>query len=260
MSINSYLDNCASNLILSTNEKNSITTSISTLETRLNLYFGSEIEEKFVFGSYTRVTILPRKIDENSDIDYMVVFDNSYNYKPQTFLDKLRKFAQLKYSTSEIHQSYPTIVLELNHIKFELVPAYKSYGTYYIPNGDNWISTYPNEFNNELTRCNNCNSYKIKPLVRLIKYWNVNCNNHKLTSYMIEKKIASELMYASYWCFNYIDYLKRAFEEVKKITYDTEIKNRIDKAISIINKAIEYENNIMPYSALEEIKKIFPEV
>lgn len=49
MSVNSYLDNCASSLVLSTNEKDSITTSISTLESRLNSYFGSSITEKFKF-------------------------------------------------------------------------------------------------------------------------------------------------------------------------------------------------------------------
>ena len=93
------------------------------------------IEEKFNFGSYTRVTILQRKADEESDVDYMVVFDNSNNYTPQTFLDRLKRFAETKYSTSEIYQSSPTIVLELNNIKFELVPAYKNLATYYIPEG-----------------------------------------------------------------------------------------------------------------------------
>ena len=63
------------------------------LEIRLESYFGANIEEKFKFGSYTRVTILPRKADEESDVDYMVVFDNSNNYTPQTFLDRLKRFA-----------------------------------------------------------------------------------------------------------------------------------------------------------------------
>ena len=87
MSVNSYLENLAGELILSSTEKDSIRISINTLYTRLNSYFESDIEEKFVFGSYSRVTILPRKVDENSDIDCMVVFDNSINYKPQNFLD-----------------------------------------------------------------------------------------------------------------------------------------------------------------------------
>lgn len=54
MLINTYLSETASNLVLSAKEKDSITTSINTLESRLNSYFGSNIEEKFKFGSYTR--------------------------------------------------------------------------------------------------------------------------------------------------------------------------------------------------------------
>lgn len=262
MSVNSYLENLAGELILSSTEKDSIRTSINTLDTRLNSYFGSDIEEKFVFGSYPRVTILPRKVDENSDIDYMVVFDNSYNYKPQTFLDKLRRFAVIKYSTSEIHQSSPTIVLELNHIKFELVPAYRNYlGTYYISDGNGgWIATYPNDFNSRLTRTNNNNNYKIKPLVRLIKEWNVKVNNHELTSYKIEERIAYNMDCAYLYCVNYVDYVKKAFNELKYITDSISVRNRIDLALSRIDKAIEYENDNMPYSALGEIKKVFPEV
>ena len=103
MSINNYLYNLASALVLSDKEKDSINTSINTLETRLVLYFGTNVEEKFKFGSYTRVTILPRKVDEESDIDYMVVFDNSNNYTPQTYLDRLKRFAESKYATSEIY-------------------------------------------------------------------------------------------------------------------------------------------------------------
>lgn len=210
MSVNSYLSSCASNLVLSSTEKDNISTSINTLETRLTSYFGYNIKEKFKFGSYTRGTILPRKVDDNSDVDYMVVFDNSENYKPQTFLNRLKKFAETKYSTSEIYQSSPTIVLELNHIKFELVPAYKSWGTYYIPDGKGgWMATYPNDFNNTLVEANNNNSYKIKPLVRLIKHWNVNVNYHDLTSYEIEKIISENMKYAYFTCTSYTDYAKK---------------------------------------------------
>lgn len=261
MSVNTYLSDSASNLVLSTKEKESITTSINTLEIRLESYFGANIEEKFKFGSYTRVTILPRKADEESDVDYMVVFDNSNNYTQQTFLDRLKRFAETKYSTSEIYQSSPTIVLELNNIKFELVPAYKNWGTYYIPDGKGgWMPTYPNDFNNTLTETNNNNSYKIKPLVRLIKHWNVNVNYRDLTSYRIEECIANNMKYSYITCTSYTDYAKKAFNELKNLTYDASITNRINRAIERIDKALEYENDGMPYSALSEIKKVFPEV
>ena len=260
MSVNSYLENLASNLILSSTEKDNIKISINTLETRLNLYFGNDIEEKFTFGSYPRVTILPRSVDSNSDIDFMIVFDNSNNYKPQTFLDRLRRFAESKYSNSEIYQSSPTIVLELHHIKFELVPAYKSLNTYYIPDGNGgWMSTYPNDFNKQLTEANNNNGYKIKPVVRLIKEWNVKNNYHKLTSYKIEEKIAYNMTYSYVTCKSYTDYLKKAFSLIRNISFDSSINNRIDKAIDKIDEALKLESDGLPYSASQKIKEVFPE-
>ena len=51
MSVLGYLENLASNAILSDDEKSSIETSISTLQTRLNNYFGDELKEHFKFGS-----------------------------------------------------------------------------------------------------------------------------------------------------------------------------------------------------------------
>lgn len=53
---------------------------------------------------------------------------------------------------------------------------------------------------------------------------------------------------------------KRLFNELKNLTYDASITNRINRAIEKIDKALEYENDGMPYSALSEIKKVFPEV
>lgn len=120
--------------------------------------------------------------------------------------------------------------------------------------------TYPNDFNDKLTETNNNNSYKIKPLVRLIKHWNINVNYHDLTSYKIEERIAYNMNYAYYTCTSYTDYAKKAFNELKNLTYDISILNRIDRALERIDKAIEYENDGKPYSASEEIKKVFPEV
>ena len=93
----------------------------------------------------------------------MVVFDTSDGQKkPQTYLDRLKKFAETKYSTSEIFQSSPTIVLSLNHIKFELVPAIYNYG-YQIPSPASswvdWVSTDPITANKALQDKNAAENY-----------------------------------------------------------------------------------------------------
>ncbi|MFW2502762.1 SMODS domain-containing nucleotidyltransferase [Clostridium diolis] len=257
MSVNSYLQDLGSSLVLSSNEKSSITTSIDTIKSRLTTYFGEDVIDKIIFGSYTRETILPRKADENSDIDLMVVFKNPYSYKPQSFLNKLKNFAEAKYSTSEIHQSSPTIVLELNHIKFELVPTYTSYDQYYIPkNSSEWMYTNPNDFNNKLVECNKNNSYKIKPVVRLLKYWNIQKNSRDLCSYELESKIANEMTYSYISCTSYTDYLKSALGKLRTF-YNS---SKIDNAISKIDEALQNEQENYPYTAMSKIKEVFPEV
>src|SRR5687767_6476085 len=148
MSVATHLEGTVSALVLSTSEKDSVARSIGTLRDRLTYHFGDAVKEKIQFGSSTRDTILPRSADPQSDIDYMVVFDNSSGYKPQTFIERLRKFAEARYGSSEIYRSSPTVVLNLNHIMFELVPAYRSWGTLYIPAPSKsfleWTSTDPN--------------------------------------------------------------------------------------------------------------------
>ncbi len=119
MTVNSYLTTLSSALVLRGTEKDSISTSISTLKLRLSSHFGTDINNQFRFGSSERETILPRKADENSDIDYMIVFNTSSGtFKPQTYLDRIRRFAEKYYSSSEIRQSNPTVVLELDHLFF----------------------------------------------------------------------------------------------------------------------------------------------
>lgn len=263
MSVLSHLKDTASGLVLSSSEKSSIDTSINTLRSRLNDWFVSDIKEQIKFGSSTRGTILPRKADERSDIDYMIVFDNENDYKPQTFIDRLKTFASIKYSTSEIHQSHPTVVLELNHIKFDLVPAYKSgwiFETTYIPapNSDftDWISTDPNGFNQKLTNMNNSHSYLIKPMIRLVKYWNA-YNSYVFYSYELEQK----LLEPSYWlCSNLKDYVFAAIKSLSTWGLPQYKADKVQRAKDIVEKTIEYENDDMPISAESEIKKLIPKI
>ena len=124
MSVLSYLTDLSSSITIADWERNSIDTSINTLSTKLGNYFDN-IATKFVFGSYDRRTILRRSKDSNSDVDFMVCFTDGNEWTPQTLMNRLKRFAEANYSKNEIYQSSPTIVLELSHIKFELVPAWQ---------------------------------------------------------------------------------------------------------------------------------------
>lgn len=259
MSVIAHLVSLASDLVLSEAEKTSISTSITTLSSRLSAYFGSDITSRFQFGSSTRGTILPRKADNNSDVDYMIVFDTSDGQKkPQTYLDRLKRFAEVKYSTSEISQSNPTIVLSLNHIRFELVPAIYSYG-YQIPSPasswSDWMSTDPSGTDEALQSKNKAENYQIKPLVRLFKYWNAR-KGHPFRSFELERYTVGTYFWS---CSALRDYFYQLWSNFS-CTYDTAqyIKDMVASAKEHAQKAKKYEDDNMPASAEAEIKKIVP--
>ena len=263
MSVNSYLTDLSSSLIIKDDEKESITRSINSLRYRLNLYFGQEIEEQFCFGSYTRGTILPRKADENSDIDYMVVFKNSNRYKPEVFFRKLKNFVRHWYSSSEIYRDSPTIVLNLNHIKFELVPAYNLdfYGInqYYIPAPRtsylDWILTNPNEFNKILTNKNIDEKYYIKPVIRLLKYWN-SLNGHIYSSYELENHIITQ----GYWFDNNLkDYFYTAVSSLTTNNLSISDKIKVNRFKEVIQN-IKSDERIWGNISQDEIEKLIPRV
>lgn len=260
MSVQSYLDELSSKLVLNTMEKDNINRSINTLDSRLKLYFEKEIKEQIIFGSYSRGTILPRKADDNSDVDYLIIFDNIQNYKPETFLNKLKKFVEVYYGKSEIYRSFPTTVLELNHIKFELVPAYKTvWGSIYIPSTNSysdWMITDPKSFNTTLTNRNTNSNNLIKPLIRLIKYWN-SLSGYPYKSFELESWIVN-----SCYSTNNIKTLIYEFFDKKTYTFfdSQNLKDKLDRAKKIISNAKYYENNFQYLNAENEIKKLFPEI
>lgn len=201
MSINSILTNFAqNNLVLSykDEERNKIKTSINYLKDVLGKKLSSQIVEIIDFGSYTRNTILPRKHDPNSDIDLMIVFNNDNNLlKPETYRRKLLSVVTTAYPNSISKKDFPAVKLELNHIKFDLVPAYTQipfWGgkRYFIPAKDGeWMQTAPNDINQLLSdRNQECGNNIIRNAIRLCKHWNAFAN-YPFESYLMEKEILS---------------------------------------------------------------------
>lgn len=206
MSVLSYLGNLSSQLVISQQEKLSIAVSLNMLHSHLEKWeHYNDIIESFHFGSYQRDTILPRWADQDSDVDFMIVFKNPNNYQPQTFLNWLNDFAESKYPRSYNKQSFPTIALELQHIRFELVPAVKPWG-YMIPAKgfyyNNWQSTDPLTLKNRVATANSFNSC-VRPLIRIMKYWNA-LNGKPYASYELETKIVNHLFWG---CVNLEDCL-----------------------------------------------------
>jgi len=257
MSVNSHLTALASALVLTETEKTGIATSITTLASRLDSYFQKDITSHILFGSYPRVTILPRKTDSNSDIDYMVVFSTSDGQKkPQTYLNRLKSFAETKYQTSEIFQSSPTIVLSLNHIKFELVPAIYSNG-FQIPSPASswmdWIATDPAGFSKTVQDKNVAEKSMIKPLIRLVKYWNAS-KGHLFTSYSLEQYIVGKY-YSN--CTSLKDYFYSFWDNFYCGTDIAQAtKDKVATAKKYVQNAKDYEAVGNLTKAEDEIKKM----
>ena len=256
MSVLSFLTDAASSAVLSSTEQSSITTSVTTLQSRMGLHFDSGvIKQNFRFGSSTLGTILPRSIDEHSDIDYMIVFSEN-NATPQTYLNRLKAFVDKYYSSSEIRQSSPTIVLELNHIKFDLVPATKTWlGELQIPNGSGgWMTTNPNDFNATLEAKNKEHKSLIKPTIRLFKYWNATAG-FPFQSFEMEKWVCG----LSFWFLtNQKDYFLTVIENLNTSTsYSQRVNNEITRAKNIVANVRRYEKDEMLVTAENEVKKLF---
>ncbi|MBA3647272.1 MAG: hypothetical protein H0W62_01785 [Chitinophagales bacterium] len=77
--IDNYLRTLSGKYYLKNNsdEVTKIDSSISNLFGNLNKELGNKIRRKFVFGSYDRDTILPRKFDSKSDVDVMIIFNHT---------------------------------------------------------------------------------------------------------------------------------------------------------------------------------------
>ena len=259
MSVLSYLTSLSSQLVLSTEERISIGVSLGFLKTKLsNWTHSSDIQEQAVFGSYDRDTILPRKYDEGSDVDYMIVFKNPNQLQPETFRSWLKKFAEEKYTMSEIYLDYPTTVLELSHIKFELVPAIKPmWGTYMIPDNttifSKWQSTNPFTLKNTITEANKIN-HNIRPLIRVMKYWNV-LNGKPYASFELEQKIAN----MPFWYSKNLEECFYFFVEalIPEYTMSQSKKNAVNKLKNAARQAQYYKHMGWDGLAENEIKMIF---
>ena len=263
MSVNSHLTTTAGSLIVTDSERTTIDGYMSSLKTKLENYFqASAISEKFAFGSYTRKTLMPRKADQYSDVDYMVVFTSAY--KPATYLSWLKDFANAKYATSEVYQDHPTVVLELSKIKIELVPSIKStYDDYQIPapssNYEDWLTTHPTSFKTSVTTKNTNEKSQIRPLIRLMKYWNA-LNGYVYSSYALESLIVNHYYYNCTTLWDYVNSFVVGLSTTGKTTTNS---NKITKLkdTCVEAKKLETGTYYVPANASgaeTEIKKAFP--
>jgi predicted nucleotidyltransferase len=196
-SINSYLRNLSFEYYYLKNNSEEIMridASLNNLLNNLDKDLGILIKRRFVFGSYDRDTILPRKIDKNSDIDLMIVFNHTkYERTPETYRSWLKIFADKYYKErygSVVVKSFPTVTIRLGAINYDLVPAkeeiFLSTSFLYIPSkSEGWQITNPNDVKNKLIQANTQYNSIVRPIIRLMKAWNCT-NDYPYGSYELE--------------------------------------------------------------------------
>jgi hypothetical protein len=204
ISINNRLTNFAQQeLVLAHNEteRDKIKSSLSHLEKILGDKLGGCIDEFVRFGSFTRNTILPRKYDSLSDVDLMIAFDISkQKYSPGTYRKWLIDTLTQAYPNSISKKDFPAVKLELNHIMFDVVPAYSEEllwnKYYYIPGAaDTWKSTVPNDINQTLSDKNQSyGNNVVRNVIRLCKHWNAGAG-YCFDSYEMEKWILNRIFF-----------------------------------------------------------------
>lgn len=256
LSINGELTKLASDYYISldSTEGKSITSSLSSLTGKLKTHFGQDLKSVVEFGSYKRDTILPRKYDENSDVDLMVVFNHStINVNPSTYRKYLQDFCAKYYPNSIVYKSKPTVVLELVKIKYDLVAAHQQQSiwstnvTTSIPKSDTeWMTTDPHGFNKLLSDKNGNNKHLIKPLSRLMKAWNAKAG-YPIESFSLEKEIVNTGFFCSTleeYFFAMINNMTRYRDTATASTKVVALKDNAEKVKQALNN-----NNIIQAKA-----------
>jgi len=148
-------------------------------------------EPVFAVGSYDRKTIC----DQERDIDLMAPFKpygaNGYweRYKndSRTFLYWVRDRLNDHYHSTQVSSRQVCVKLDFTRIETDVTPCFPRNGDgYLMPNGSGgWMATNPPYHTQFMDGANGNHDWDLKPLVRLIKWWNI-ANNHHLRSFHVE--------------------------------------------------------------------------
>lgn len=228
------------------------------------------IDNTFVNGSYERETII-RPLD---DVDIFAVLNQeewSDEYgnlpKPQAVLTKIKnKLNSISHYEGKVTQDRPCVTVTLSKINFDVLPSFKqSYGGYLIPNYDleTWTHSNPEELTNNLDNSNRNNGYKIKDLVKAIKYWNRE-NKKLLPSFHIEETVITYFNVNNFtnfeegirlWFDNAEYYLSKA--KFKTENQFNEGIKKVQKVKEKLNKAKEHLDKKENAEAIQIWKEVF---
>ncbi|MDD5147742.1 MAG: CBASS oligonucleotide cyclase [Candidatus Daviesbacteria bacterium] len=148
---------------------------------------GLTVKDSFLTGSYSRNTMVAPLSE--ADIDIFFVLDNHYfhHYNGQNggqagLLDLVKRTLRKTYTkTPDISRNGQAVTIRFDDFMVDVVPAFnRQGGGYLIPNSltQSWISTNPKKHVEIVSQANTDHNGDFIPLVKMIKGWNKNINNH----------------------------------------------------------------------------------
>lgn len=257
------------NITVTDKQEENISSSVNNITTTLEEDETLMLKETFLNGSYERDTII-RPLD---DIDIFTVLDeeewkDEYGNlpKPQSVLSKIKNFLDKQNDyKGKVKQDRPCVTVTLSNKSFDVLPAFE-FGEigYQIPNYDleSWTLSYPKTLSESLVEAHRNYSYKLKDIIKAVKYWN-RLNDKIIPSYHIEE-VAIKIFY--YDTFSNLEKsIRKWFDEaenhleINKFKSQNEFEKFIKKLVKTKNKlndAKEYLDN----KNEPEAKKIWKEI
>jgi hypothetical protein len=259
------------NISVTDRQEESIKGSLSNLENHLKEEDNNmHVIKTFTNGSYERDTI----IRPLNDIDLFTVLDRD-EWKdddgnlpsPQSVLTKIKNYLnnQQDYKDKVI-QDRPCVTVKLSDKNFDVLPSFEEFGGgYLIPNYDlkSWTYSYPEQLTKNLDNIHRQRSYKVKPTIKAVKYWNRE-KGKLIPSYHIEEgainifnsnDLTNFEQSIRLW-FNNAEYYLQTSKFKCNEDYNTSIK-RIKKVKDKLNEAKEKLNDGNEDDAIHIWKDIF---
>jgi hypothetical protein len=141
-------------------------------------------------GSYARGTAVRRRrdIDTLVALNYLTYKDR-YDNDPDGMLRWLRDRLDREYGSTTVTRSGVAIRMKLGEdLQVDLVPSFRRQGGgFFMPNGrGGWQATNPPFHDQLMTDANARTGSALKPLVRVMKAWNISGNGARLGSFHLE--------------------------------------------------------------------------
>lgn len=159
-------------------ERAAIENFLSSIDEALTKFFGFQIERCIPIGEFARETILRHTLDKESTVDCLILFQNDeYIEDFATMKERLLQCLAPIFPTSTEHLKQLRLPMKYGTIR--LIPAIvvdnESGSNLYISssNNDGWVQSNPLQFDEFINNKNTETSFLLKPIIRLLKYWNV---------------------------------------------------------------------------------------